>query len=89
VEPRLTTTSITRPPCHDDQSRMVSSLISIKWERNHPSTQTATTGLEGPKLQIQLSNATKGPNWSRPRHQLAPRHAKNQQAHGRKCCVDN
>jgi hypothetical protein len=35
-----------------------------------------TTGLGGPNLQIYLSNATKGPNWLRPRQQLAPRRAK-------------
>jgi hypothetical protein len=45
-------------------------------QRDHPGTQTTTTGLEGPKLQIQLSNATKGPNWSRQWQQLAPRRAK-------------
>jgi hypothetical protein len=39
------------------KSRMVSSLISLT------DTQTATTGLEGPKLQIHLSNVTEGPNW--------------------------
>jgi hypothetical protein len=35
-----------------------------------------TTGLEVPKLQIHISNATKGPNWMRPWQQLAPRRAK-------------
>jgi hypothetical protein len=35
-----------------------------------------TTGLEGPNLQIHLSNTTIGPIWSRPQQQLAPRSAK-------------
>jgi hypothetical protein len=45
-------------------------------QHDHPGTQTTTTGLEGPKLKIHLSNTTKVPNSSRQRQQLAPRRAK-------------
>jgi hypothetical protein len=52
---------------------MVPSLNSIHW----PGTQMATTGFEGPKLQIHLSNPTKGPNCRKlVAEQLAPHHAK-------------
>jgi hypothetical protein len=52
VEPRLTTTSITRPLRHDDQISPVP-LTGPHW-RDNPGIQTTTTGLEGPKLQIHL-----------------------------------
>jgi hypothetical protein len=69
---------------------MVSSLTSMALTNaTAPCTQTMTTGLEDPKLQILLSNVTKGPNWSRPRQQLAPRRAKVTKRVAEKCCVDN
>jgi hypothetical protein len=63
----VATTSVTQPPRHDDHispSRMVSPLVSISWPSltQPPRYPDCDHWLGGPKLQIHLSNLTKGSN---------------------------